>query len=207
MRLPSKEDFTPWPKIARQRKAGVIVTEKIDGTNAAINVRCIYPYTGLDGDCCTVIRDGAEGERVHFELTVQSRKRWLAPGKLTDNFGFAGWVEENKETLVDDLGPGLHFGEWWGAGIQRRYDQEEKHFALFDTRRADQTFTTPNVRTVPVLYQGAWSTPHLDGVKDDLKLYGSAIAPGFKDPEGIVIFCPAVGARLKWTTDGDGHKG
>ncbi|MCJ7726507.1 MAG: hypothetical protein MUP76_09000, partial [Acidimicrobiia bacterium] len=47
--------------------------------------------------------------------------RWITPE--VDNYGFARWVKDHEEELRTGLGAGLHFGEWWGQGIQRRYGQ------------------------------------------------------------------------------------
>jgi hypothetical protein len=129
-------EFKPWPKIARLNR-DITITEKIDGTNAAVIVT-------------------EEGE-----VAAQSRTRIITPD--ADNFGFARWVAEHAETLVDLLGPGRHFGEWWGQGIQRRYGLTEKRFSLFNTARyGEHDFATfPQVGIVPVLYCGPFdmSTP------------------------------------------------
>lgn len=101
--------FVEFPKIARFNRE-VIVTEKIDGTNAQI-----------------LVND--TGDEV---VGVGSRTRWISP--KDDNHGFAGWVQKNKEELLR-LGPGSHFGEWWGAGIQRTYGLKEKRFSLFNVSR------------------------------------------------------------------------
>jgi hypothetical protein len=101
-------DFTGFPKIARFNRE-VIVTEKIDGTNAQIHI----DDTGA-------------------VLTAGSRNKWITP--TDDNAGFARWASENTAELLR-LGPGSHFGEWWGAGIQRRYGLTEKRFSLFNVSR------------------------------------------------------------------------
>src|SRR5687768_16084610 len=98
------QEFRPFGKIARLNR-DVVVTEKIDGANALVAV-------GEDG----TVRAG-------------SRTRWIAPGD--DNFAFAAWVDKNIDALRG-LGPGFHYGEWWGAGIQRRYGLTEKRFSLFN---------------------------------------------------------------------------
>ena len=100
-------EFTEFPKMARLSRE-VIVTEKIDGTNAQV---CI----GEDGS-----------------MLAGSRTRWITP--QDDNHGFAAWVEAHREELLT-LGPGRHFGEWWGSGIQRGYGLKEKRFSLFNARR------------------------------------------------------------------------
>lgn len=99
-------NFVGFPKIARLNR-DCIITEKIDGTNAQI--------------CIT--EDGG--------FLVGSRKKWITPEN--DNYGFARWAYENKEELLK-LGVGSHFGEWWGQGIQRRYNMDKKVFSLFNVR-------------------------------------------------------------------------
>ena len=190
--------FKSWPKIPRLYR-DIVISEKIDGTSAGILCK---PF---DND----------PEVVEF-IYASSRKRWITPKR--DNFGFAKWVEENAATLVADLGPGMHFGEWWGSGIQRRYGLDEKRFSLFNTRKwgPDETedgvmhphlFTTPGVGCVPILYQGPYSEGAITGAMDWLKTHGSAAAPGFVKPEGIVVYFIAAGQPFKYTLDGDGAKG
>ena len=99
--------FIEFPKIARLARE-CIVTEKIDGTNGVI---CITE----DGD-----------------LFAGSRSQWITPAQ--DNYGFAKWVEGNKAELLK-LGPGYHYGEWWGQGIQRNYSLREKRWSLFNVSR------------------------------------------------------------------------
>jgi hypothetical protein len=157
-------NFVPWPKIARLNRE-TIITEKIDGTNAAIQI--------LD--------DGRVG--------AQSRKRLITPE--SDNFGFARWVMEHADELRDGLGPGVHFGEWWGSGIQRGYGLQsgEKRFSLFNTSRWSADNTPNCVSVVPVLK----TLDRLDAVAVDdvvqfLRVNGSVAAPGFMNPEGVVAF-------------------
>lgn len=80
--------FRAWPKTPRLFR-DMVITEKIDGTNAAV-----------------IVADG--------KLYAQSRKRIITPDD--DNFGFASWVAEHPELV--ELGEGYHYGEWWGKGIQ-----------------------------------------------------------------------------------------
>jgi len=185
--------FEPWAKIARLER-DIVITEKIDGTNAGIYIS------------------------EEMEVSASSRKRWILPGE--DHFGFTAWVEKNAETLVQDLGAGMHFGEWWGSGVRRGYGLEkgEKRFSLFNTRkwgrydRGDGVlegpiFKTPGVLSVPILYEGPWVQEKVEEVKFRLLQNGSDAAPGFMRPEGIVVFHKAAQVCLKWTFDGDGHKG
>jgi hypothetical protein len=167
-------DFIDFPKMARLSRE-IIVTEKIDGTNAQV---CI----GEDGS----IRAG-------------SRTRWITP--QDDNFGFAAWVEANRDELLT-LGAGRHFGEWWGAGIQRKYGLAEKRFSLFNVSRwADERPACCHV--VPVLYRGPFETPNIEDVLDELVANGSRAAPGFMKPEGIVVFHVAGNLGFKKTIEKD----
>jgi hypothetical protein len=156
-------EFRAWPKTPRLFRT-VTITEKIDGTNAAVIVT-------------------AEGE-----VAAQSRKRIITPE--ADNYGFATWVHENAAYLAETLGEGYHYGEWWGQGIQRRYGLDHKRFSLFNVRRwSGTTFEHPQLHMVPVLYQGDLGFYTVDDVLDDLRLSGSMATPSyFNNPEGICVF-------------------
>ena len=136
------------------------------------------------------------------DVLAGSRNRFLAVGD--DNAGFASWVEKNKEELLQ-LGPGRHFGEWWGRGIQRKYGLTEKRFSLFNVSKWGEN--RPSCcHVVPVLYQGLFDTAKIDEALEGLRVSGSLAAPGFMNPEGIVVFHEASGCLFKKTLDGDGHK-
>jgi hypothetical protein len=173
--IPSPE-FREFPKIARLSRE-MIVTEKIDGTNAQV-------FVGEDGS-----------------VIAGSRSRWITPED--DNFGFARWVWEHAKELRQ-LGPGHHFGEWWGAGIQRRYGLNEKRFSLFNVNRwgVDRPACC---HVVPVLSQPGelFTTGVADLYLDVLRKEGSFAAPGFMRPEGIVIFHVASGYLFKKTLEKD----
>lgn len=163
-------EFIEFPKIARLSRE-VIVTEKIDGTNASI-------FIGDDGAFLT-----------------GSRTRWITPED--DNYGFSRWAHEHKDELLA-LGPGTHFGEWWGQGIQRKYGLTEKRFSLFNTHRwADSRPACCHV--VPVLHTGILDTARIQGVLDVLASNGSVAAPGFMNPEGVVIYHSAGNVGFKKT--------
>jgi RNA ligase-like protein len=171
-------EFQDFPKMARWSR-DIIITEKIDGTNAQV---CI----------------GEAGE-----FFVGSRTRWITPED--DNHGFARWAFENKDELMK-LGPGRHFGEWWGSGVQRGYGltKGDKRFSLFNTSRwSDASVRPACCHVVPVLYQG----PMVNGVVDQyiemLRATGSMAADGFMDPEGIVLFHTAANFGFKKTLKKD----
>lgn len=169
--------FVEFPKIGRFSKE-VVVTEKIDGTNAQVYIN----DTGT-------------------EIYAGSRTRWITPEQ--DNMGFARWVDENREELLK-LGPGSHFGEWWGRGIQRGYDLKEKRFSLFNVHRWSDATTRPSpCNVVPVLWRGSMDDLDVPSIMQKLITEGSVVAPGFKRPEGIVIYHTATGALFKKTVEKD----
>ena len=177
----SDRTFSPWPKVARLNR-DVIVTEKIDGTNAAV----------------VVSEDGSD-------VYAQSRTRIVTPGD--DNFGFGAWVEAHRDELAA-LGPGYHFGEWWGRGIQRNYSQTARRFSLFNVTRWGWADPPPACcGIVPVLYAGSFHTERIKATLRDLEKNGSAAAPGFMQPEGIIVFHTASHALFKQTIGDDGAKG
>jgi len=165
-------EFKPWPKITRlENKRPAVFTEKIDGTNA-----------------CIVIGDDGE-------FACQSRTRFITPD--SDNFGFARWAHENKEELLK-LGPGYHYGEWWGLGIQRGYDLQEKRFSLFNTRRwGEHNPNTPKcVSVVPTIRADSW-----DEARYLLTSNGSFAAPGYMRPEGLIMYEPDTDTCFKIIID------
>lgn len=193
-------EFTPWSKTPRLFR-GMVVTEKIDGTNAAIRIKESGGYV-LPRDAVTYVGRG-EGMRTVY---AQSRNRFVIPGD--DNHGFAQWVRDNAESLVGDLGPGIHFGEWWGQGIQRGYGLTEKRFSLFNTEKWGGTlFSTPELHVVPVLGRGPFDTDTIRDLAEGLSSGGSVASPGFANPEGVCVYHLASRQVFKYTTDGDGHKG
>lgn len=187
-------EFQEFPKMARWSRE-IVVTEKIDGTNAQI-------FIGEDGS-----------------FKTGSRNRWITPED--DNFGFSAWAHAHKDELMQ-LGPGRHFGEWWGAGIQRRYGLTEKRFSLFNTLRWCLHGSEPQVipsadprivklqqplpecvGLVPVLYRGSMDEFSAIEQIERLRAGGSVASPGFMDPEGIVIFHVAAGVGFKKTVKKD----
>lgn len=168
-------EFREFPKIARFSR-DVIVTEKIDGTNAQV---CVNDR----GD----------------DLIAGSRTRWITPDN--DNAGFARWVQQNREELLK-LGPGQHFGEWWGCGIGRKYDLKEKRFSLFNVSRWGDDSTRPSCcHVVPTLWKGNMDDMDVNRILAALAAEGSQAAPCFMRPEGVVIFHVTSGALFKKTLD------
>lgn len=165
--------FQPYGKTPRWRSQ-VIVTEKIDGTNVFI----IVP------------------EDESLPLAVGSRNRYISPGKSTDNFGFAGWVADNEKVLRR-LGPGRHDGEWWGVGIGRGYGLTERRWSLFQAHR--WTGNLPeglpaNVGVVPILARGE-DIGLVETAAENLRQNGSVAAPGYMNPEGVIVAHAASGFK------------
>lgn len=189
--------FQEFPKIPRLKR-DCVITEKVDGSNAQIY---ISETTGSDRSDPTVIRV-IQHEGVFHTLRAGSRSRWIWPGKDTDNFGFAIWVSARGDELVT-LGMGQHFGEWYGAGIQRGYGLTEKRFALFNTARWNPQ--NPNkpacCDVVPVLYQGPLG--NADQVVEELKATGSKMVPGYMYPEGVIVYHSASKQLFKQLIEND----
>ncbi|MEU1037679.1 RNA ligase family protein [Streptomyces sp. NPDC005907] len=208
-------EFQAWPKTKRLFR-DIVVTEKIDGTNAAIHITAV-PHdepgeiTVWDGSWTSPVVDG-----VRYVVSAQSRTRIITPGKTTDNHGFAAWVYDNAADLVRILGEGVHFGEWWGQGIQRRYDMSTKVFSLFNTdrwfktgedgldsmaTRAELSALAGQIRAVPVIYQGVFSEARIHHALLSLKTHGSHAAPGFMNPEGVCVYHTQTRNVFKVTLD------
>lgn len=171
----------PWPKIPRLSKRTVVITEKLDGTNAAV----------------VVMPDG--------RVFAQSRTRLVTPG--SDNYGFAAWVAEHEDELREGLGEGVHFGEWYGLGIQRHYNLDEKRLALFDTRRPAESLPAC-VGQVPALRTCQFDSRVIAETLLWLRCEGSVAVPGFMHPEGIVVYDLQTRSRAKVLCEGDAvHKG
>lgn len=175
-------DFKEFRKIARLSR-DIVVSEKIDGTNGVI----------------AISDDG-------LEMQAGSRSRWIS--SQDDNYGFAKWTLANKDELLK-LGPGYHYGEWWGLGIQRGYGLKEKRFSLFNVHRWASAEVRPSCCSiVPVLYSGPFDTAAIDQLLLNLGRDGSSASPGFQPAEGVVIFHTASGYLFKKTILKDEyHKG
>jgi hypothetical protein len=192
-------EFKPFPKVSRLSRE-VVITEKIDGTNASVWIESgkwgLQPnherwYMNIDvGDDWNPLR-----------ISAASRSRFISP--TDDNFGFSKWVQANAAELVK-LGEGIHFGEWWGSGIQRGYGlpKGEKRFSLFNTHRWGEE-RPACCHVVPELARGAFDSGLIDDVLFALGETGSYAAPGFMRPEGVMIYHTAANIIFKKTFEGD----
>jgi hypothetical protein len=202
--------FESFGKIPRWNR-DIIITEKIDGTNAQI-------FVSEQGNI--TLKSGRE-----VPFLVGSRNRWIFPE--SDNHGFAKWAYGNEKDVLS-LGPGRHFGEWFGQGIQRGYGLKEKKLIMFNVSRWNKDNLPQSIGVVPVLYQGPmfYYTENAGGNRlsqfDDsqnedgpiqhwataeslymLKTCGSFAVPGYMKPEGIVIFHSASHHMYKITLEND----
>jgi hypothetical protein len=192
-------EFKSWGSTTRENKNKTI-TEKIDGTNA-----------------CIVAQDG--------KVTAQSRKRIITPDD--DNYGFARWVYDNAGALLDTLGYGYHYGEWFGEGIQKNpLGIEGKRFALFHaTKYTEQNgyelSKVDGLETVPLLHHGQCDVWTIPDIMDDLEYKGSKVVGAKRqvvskmhfdyeraaDAEGIIIWNNETRTRTKMLLENDAfHK-
>jgi len=178
-------EFKEFRKIPRLYR-DIIITEKIDGTNGLIYID------------------------EQNNIFAGSRSRWL--DDHIENQGFWHWVMDNKEELLK-LGKGYHYGEWWGKGIQRGYDLQEKRFSLFNVGKwvKDRTIILKEKQeycpeccyVVPILYEGMFSMAQIEAQIDILQLFGSKVSKGFMKPEGIVIYHKQGNLYFKKTIEND----
>lgn len=193
-------EFQPFKKIARLSRQ-CFITEKIDGTNGLVGISEVG-----------VIPDGVnqpvrivETKDGPVSIYAGSRSRWLQPGKTTDNFGFARWVLDNSDELLQ-LGPGYHHGEWWGQGINRGYGLDHRRFSLFNVSRwsgPTRGGAPECCSVVPILFEGIFDTMTVDASIRVLRYFGSLAAPGYDKPEGIVVYHTASGGFFKRTLEND----
>ena len=176
--LPTDPPFEPFPKIPRLTRECVI-TEKLDGTNAQV-------FISDDG----------------LTMKVGSRNRWLSLDQ--DNYGFCAWAVEHQDELMK-LGPGRHYGEWWGLGIQRGYGLTEKRFSLFDVHRwgPGRQELPACCGVVPLISDGMFSEMSTNDAIALLKERGSLAVPGYMNPEGIVIYHSASKQLFKKLIEND----
>lgn len=223
-------DFVAWEKTPRLYK-DIVVTEKIDGTNAAVVIEAIKDprpdleveprqkfggtWLGKGGAGTYDARVFRRGEGPNARLILvgaQSRNRLITPE--SDNAGFARWTFDNSEQLLEILGVGRHYGEWWGSGIQRGYGltKGEKRFSLFNVSKygsmveVDGVHQLVGLDVVPTLYQGPFSESAIEDAMQHLDEHGSVASPGFLAPEGVIVYHTAGKQVYKWTFE-DAAKG
>lgn len=167
-------EFKGWPKTPRLTNETFSITEKLDGTNAQIYI--------------------------HEDGTIQagSRTQWLSEEK--DNYGFYKWVQERRGSLITNLAPGRYYGEFIGAGIQRKYNlSPDKRLYLFHLREnmllcepksvCLSTLCDASVYFIPMLAEDIPFNILLETILDthmSLLKNGSSVN-NYKYPEGMII--------------------
>lgn len=204
--------FQKIPRLSRD----CLITEKIDGTNANIFILSYetlldWQYPGDESYSNILLPETREFienyclYRTDNEfMFAGSKARWLNLTKQGDNFGFARWVEENAVELMK-LGVGRHSGEWMGKGIQCNYGLEEKRFYLFNAMKwsIDPSLKPKCCKVVPILYKGMFHSVTVDTILTKLRINGSYAVPGWKTPEGLVVFHTASRTMYKKTLEND----
>lgn len=152
----------------------IAVTEKLDGVASSFVIGDGFVTGNKDG----------EGEDLFVEAITGPKE-------------FFTWVNLNAGDLVDCLADGIYHGVWWGKGLGRGYGVPEQRFALFALDLYDVNDVTSldnmvdGMSHVPVLYWGPLKRendqdPIMDSIRR-LQFAGSAAAPGFKPPAGVVV--------------------
>lgn len=200
------EEFKKIPRLFRD----CTITEKIDGTNGQIVIQ--PSILGAEFNNAPLAAETVDG--VEYYVWAGSRNRWVYPGGSRDNSGWAQWVSERAAGLIEVLGEGRHYGEFWGAGIQRKYGltNGDKRFSLFNTskwipvlkERETKGWGIPaGLGVVPVLYEGPFVTREVEDQIFRLRTFGSLCVPGFMDAEGVVVYHHAAGSYFKVTVKDD----
>lgn len=229
MNTPAIEDptifraFAKMPRLHRE----VVITEKLDGTNAQITIAprdvvwaCLKAHE-QEAEACPqyATAEHVIAQQGDLVMLAGSRTRWIrpkAPGERgdPDNHGFAAWVAQNASELFK-LGLGTHYGEWFGAGINRGYGLQEKRFALFNTARWLARVGEPgavNAETgevifcchvVPTIWRGTFDSFDVQSCVEMLRSHGSFAVPGYRNAEGIVVFHTAANHCFKVTLEND----
>lgn len=202
-------EFESWGKTPRLNK-DIVVTEKIDGTNAAILIRTLADEELRAAEWGETTVAVVTVDDAVYALGAQSRNRLLSIE--SDNFGFAKWVADHARTLVELLGEGRHFGEWWGRGIQSGYGRTGRSFSLFNTHRfagLSRAFDDDTcLEVVPVLYQGPFNQLEIQFALTYLRVYGSVANGWGGKAEGVVVFHTASRQTYKAFCENDDiHKG
>lgn len=170
--------------------------EKLDGDTIGIHIDPLKtdPFTDEVGiKAGDVMFSGADKRAEFYRVWLQNRSREVTPDQH-DVHGVAAWARAHAAQLVETLGPGIHFGEWWGYKICRGYGlgPGDRRFSLFNTARwgfIDGT-QVPSLYAAPVLWEGnlmeGWAT--IRNEMDALLEGGSVAAPGYRHPEGVVLY-------------------
>ena len=110
------------------------------------------------------------------EHEQSQEKQRAAEDKRRRDLAEARQAAEEANALAEELGEGVHRGEWWGNGIQRGYGLQngDKRFSLFNVHRWEglEADSVPGLGVVPVLWRGPFDTINVrvEGADDTQKL-------------------------------------
>ncbi len=188
--------------------------ERIDGHTVGIHIEPLKtdPASGEVGvRAGDVMFMGATQHAQFYRVWVQNRNRIITPDQR-DVAGVAAWAQAHAAQLAETLGPGIHFGEWWGYKICRGYGlgPGDRRFSLFNTMRwsfIDGT-QVPSLYISPVLWEGdlgqGWGT--IVEEMDKLLAGGSVAAPGYRHPEGVILYHHGADTMMQHTFPNNSRK-
>ena len=167
-------EFRKWAKTKRFVDVEMVITQKMDGTNAQI----LFSKDSTPDD---------------IRVMAGSRNRWLSSDK--DNFGFHEFVAINYKELFAALGPGRHYGEWCGPQIQTTEGLDVRKFFTFNSsKEIDSTFQHL-VSPVAELYRGPIDLHKIIESLEALTVHGSYYN-GFHPVEGIIVSLSGVRYKI-----------
>lgn len=186
--------YPSFPSIERLENLHCVITEKIDGTNGLIEYWI----------------DSNPNHFPYCQVRFGSRNRYITT--TDDNSGFANFFFSHKSRILEIIGnleePPTQsiriYGEWFGKGIQRGYGLDQKYFMPFSSFWAEKMIEAgiPNIKEPAILYTGKFIEAEVDHQMGILKFDGSHVVPGYRNPEGIVIYFSHYNFRLKQTFTG-----
>jgi hypothetical protein len=204
----------------------MIITEKIDGTNAQLNIASTPYEDFFEGGLWSIAGEQDGWQYLHHPqagyvitdtdqnmmIRIGSRNRWINPdaiaGKGSDNFGFAHWAWTNI-TELSKLGVGRHYGEWYGRGVQKCYPsvttkawalfEHQRHIGAYIAMKEGHETAFPSVcELVPLLFKGGYDTNIIELTMASLQETGSLLCNG-DAAEGVVVDIPHTDFKQKLT--------
>lgn len=233
----SAPDFVEFPKIGRWYRpvcitekidgtnASILIGDRRKDHDPDPTI--LYEFDREDGSHCA-IRAGSRTRWLTRTTDNHGFCAWVQENaaelvKLGEGHHFGEWWGSGIQR-----GYGLPKGEKrfslfnthrWGRLRDIEYGVFDKHIVeaiKAGTATEVVRVEVPGLDVVPVLYRGPLRhnetdySPATDAIQEAvrrLRAGGSQAAPGFMDPEGIMIYHEALRTYGKFTLDGDAHKG
>lgn len=189
-------------KIKRFEDVTFTITQKLHGTSAGVLIFSkeqleqflANPYTAnYPIDTWAEIPNDPRFTQVgDFWVGAFSKNRVLGLGK-DDNFGFAAFVKEHAEYLVELCGHGAYQGEWVGPGINSGEGLKSRRFFFFKpVKNLELLDPSKPISIVPTLALNAPLATlgsEVEKASQLLLTQGSQVpeTAGFMRTEGIVI--------------------